>query len=376
MAKGAVGFELPFGIDFVVKHNHLVQENSKIKKKVREDYDIDCPFCNGIKKLNVNSIKGMWRCNKCNEAGNAITLHAKINEIDNKTAYRDLKNLAKGLPSTYHSAQKEDTKKFPDVAPLFLRNTAYRSLIDRLNLSSSHTEKLHDRGLTDEQIEKFEYRSFPLVGIHSLAKQIIFDSGLSTGLKNINAQIPGFYDYGEDVKLVKRKSSILIPIRHYTGEISGFQLRFDTGEKRYSWLSSSEKETGATCSGIQNIHFSGFDYDALRDGEAVVETVNVTEGALKADVCSALSGKPFIGILGVNNQSQVPGILDFLKSRGCEMINICFDMDYREKKEVKKALDDFKKKVKDARLEYKMFEWPAEYKGLDDFLLARKMSRE
>ena len=51
-------------------------------------------------------------------------------------------------------------------------------------------------------------------------------------------------------------------------------------------------------------------------------------------------------------------------------------MDYREKKEVKKALDDFKKKVKDAGLEYKMFEWPVEYKGLDDFLLARKMSRE
>ena len=390
MAKGQNGYETPFGVDFVVEQDLANQEGFKKTRLIRGAYYIDCPFCGGHKKLNVNVEKDVWRCAKCNESGNAITLHSKLTGVDTKKAYKDLVNRFGGLPAEYRSkiSVKKETK-YPDPAPLFIRKVAYEEMIKTLDLSEAHMHSLEKRGLSKEWIEKLGYRSYPSVGLSSLALQIIRDTGISKALENLNhnsntfMQIPGFYDFGDDVKLVKRRSSILIPIVHISGEISGFQIRYDDlpenasqeqrdSFKRYSWLSSSEKQSGASCSGIENIHFVGFDFDKMNDSNFnTPESVCITEGALKADICHALSGKPFIGVLGVNNQSQLPKILEMLQFRGTKNINICFDMDYRDKPEVAQALDSLKEKIKEAKLDYKMITWDPTYKGLDDLLLEK-----
>ena len=51
-------------------------------------------------------------------------------------------------------------------------------------------------------------------------------------------------------------------------------------------------------------------------------------------------------------------------------------MDYREKKEVASALESIKEIIDRAGLTYTIVNWPEKYKGIDDFLLARRSLKE
>ena len=108
--------------------------------------------------------------------------------------------------------------------------------------------------------------------------------------------------------------------------------------KKYSWYSSSEKDTGCGVSGCENIHFAG-------DWSTIPKACCITEGILKSDIAAYLSGKPFIGLVGVNNVGQLVKVLTYLAERGLESVYIYVDMDYRDKREVQKALDNIKKKI-------------------------------
>ena len=103
--------------------------------------------------------------------------------------------------------------------------------------------------------------------------------------------------------------------------------------------------------------------------------INLTEGALKADVASALSGKPFMGITGVNNISQLGSELSYLHGYGARKVNVSLDMDYREKTEVKKAMEKIIEIIKKEGYEYHVVTWDETYKGVDDYLLARVKAR-
>ena len=383
-----MSFDLPFGIDFVVEQDLSNQKGFKKQGASNNSFNIDCPFCGGHFKLNVNVQKGLFRCAKCSESGNAISLHAKLLKIDNKKAYQDLKKRYNGLPVETKIQIKnkvssiEEPKYIP--APLMLRDFVYNELLEELELSKFHKENLLKRGLSEEQIEHFKYRSFPQVGSSTIAKKIIFNTGVTHELVKHDPiyQIPGFYDFGDKVRMVKRKQGILIPVVTRHGKISGFQIRFNdlskkaTQEqienfKRYSWFSSTEKETGVSITGIENVHYVGFDFES----KITPEVVNITEGCLKADIAYALSGKPFISLMGVSNQGQLKEELVYLKEHGTKQINICFDMDYRDKPEVKKALTNVIEKITNVGLSYQTIKWPSDWKGIDDFLLARKLAQ-
>ena len=47
-------------------------------------------------------------------------------------------------------------------------------------------------------------------------------------------------------------------------------------------------------------------------------------------------------------------------------------MDYRDKPQVAKALENIKRIIESCGLKYNMLVWPEEYKGIDDYLLSRK----
>ena len=189
--------------------------------------------------------------------------------------------------------------------------------------------------------------------------------------------IPGMYRVNDSIRIVRRSnksiSGYFVPVKDCYGRISGMQIRYDNlpenaTEKqienyhKYAWYSSSEKETGCPVTGIENVHHT-FTVDG-----AAPKTVYLTEGCLKADIASAISGKPFIALIGVNNVSQLPQELKYLKENGTQLIKVAVDMDYRDKPNVAKALANIMQIIGEAGLESVLLTWPSEYKGIDDFL--------
>ena len=355
----------------------------------RKDFYVDCPFCGRPHKLNVSNKGNVWRCAACGKSGNAISLVSELEHISGSDAYKKLLAIYNGEPVEVKQKLAAAAEKDPDernMAPLGVRNTAYEIMLNETVLGRKHKKALMKRGLSEEQINAFQFKSVPIVGSYAIAQKAIVESGIhSTSIsRQYNWGIPGFYGIGDNAHIIRMDSGILIPVRWWNGEISCFQVRYDDlpedatdkqreNFQRYKYFSSAGRKYGIGCSDIENIHFVGFDYGS----DTTPETVNLTEGALKADVASALSGdKPFIAVLGVNMQARIPEVMEYLKEHGTKKINIMFDMDYQDKPEVAKALKSLCEKIDASGLEWKQITWSKQYKGIDDFLLARKLLRE
>lgn len=350
-------FELPFGIDFVVIEDLSHLTGFQEWKASGSSYDITCPFCGGKRKMNINTAKNVAKCNKCGGGSgfNTVTLHAALTGLSNSDACKDLLTRWNGLKSDVKlqlkNAAKENTSQIVP-APVEIRDTVYRKFLSELSLSVKHREDLQRRGLSKKQIEDGLYRTIPAVGFHTLAYKAVYETGVYPALANHKYWgIPGFTDIADQEKIScrGRRNGYFVPVIQKDGLISGMQIRYDdlTDDaseeekekyKKYSWYSSSEKETGCSVTGCENIHFAGnwssFDSD-----------INLTEGVLKADVAAALSGKSFLGLVGVNNISQLKATLCRLQAFGASNVNLYIDMDYRDKPEVAAALNGIKKEI-------------------------------
>ena len=388
-------FQLPFGVDYVLEIDKDYLPNQK-RWVSAKGFDITCPFCDGKRKLNVNNQNGLWRCAKCDESGNAITLHSKLTGLDNKESYKDLMNRYKGLPADQRATLAAPKKPEIEFVPAYLttRDTFYQYLLENLTLSENHKRNLLERGLSEEEIIKYGYKTCPTL-VSSIANKIFSETGMWPSLKNQEKlyleqnqrfQIPGVAGTGKNIKIVVPRNGFFVPVRTRSGQIARMQIRRDmpnnlTEEQkedfaRYITFSSGNEENGVSSSGTENIHYVGFDFEQYYSKDyKTPKIVCLTEGALKADVAHSLSGWSFISLMGVGSQSQLVEELKFLKSHGTEKIMICFDADYREKQSVAKALNAAKEKITSVGLDWQMVNWDPQYKGIDDFLLARKKAK-
>ena len=93
----------------------------------------------------------------------------------------------------------------------------------------------------------------------------------------------------------------------------------------------------------------------------------MTEGALKADLFHHLTGKSCLAMPGVNSYQPFMEIVTLLKEKGVEKIYLAFDMDYKDKKEVKRAEDKIKEIILTAGFQFARAEWNPTFKGIDDY---------
>ena len=385
-------FTLPFGIDFVIKQDLANRPDFQSWKAPGNSYDITCPFCNTKRKMNINTSKNVAKCNKCGcgSGYNTITLHAALTGLDNKESYKDLMNRWNGLGSDVKVQYQNSSTAQPagnEPAAIEIRDKVYRRLLSKLTLSEKHHEDLLRRGLNEDQITSGMYKTVPAIGLHSLAYEAVYDSG---AIKDLSTHkywgIPGFVDIKDPnkISLRGRKNGYFVPVLNKDGLISGMQIRYDNLPenasdkekelyKKYSWYSSSEKDSGCGVTGCENIHFAG-------DWKSNVETINLTEGVLKADIASALSGKPFLGLVGVNNIRQLKETLEKMMSLGTSNVNLYVDMDYRYKKEVAQALISIRREINSAghhnylvieknleSLRLKAYEYPHHHQNPENF---------
>ncbi len=225
-----------------------------------------------------------------------------------------------------------------------LTDAVYRIVLDKSPLSDEHRQQLLARpGMTAELIEAEGYATArQLDGIQLLTRHI---QGAST--------VPGMPGPGErGFRAVP--GALLIPVRNKDGLIVGIRQRVvgEDGKKKYLWLPGS----------MPAVHFPV----VRSNGDG---TVRITEGEIKATICTAATGTLHISIPGVSSWRLG---LDAAIALRQDRIEIAFDSDYSRKVGVAQALAALLTEAHARDLggtEVLMMTWPEEAgKGLDDYL--------
>lgn len=334
---------------------------------------VDCPLCGDHRgKLYLKTSRDVWHCNYCQESGGMLALYAKVYGISNADAYREIcEALQTGdYGPEYQSYQNRQPQEIAQSARASRQaiHQTLSMLLSMLSLTPKHRAHLREtRGLTDDQIERFGFKSTPPPYLcKSLTARLLKQGCTLQG-------VPGFY-LAEDgrwtVRFGTRTAGILIPARSADGLVCGAQIRLDTSIReenapadkegtKYLWLSSSSKPMGT--SSESPIHFVG---------DPCSRVVYVTEGLLKADICHALMNRTFAATAGANNVSKLDQLFAFLKKNGTEEIIEAQDMDKYRNVHVEKGASKIYLMARKHGLQCRRLTWNPNYKGLDDWQLA------
>ena len=121
-----------------------------------------CPFCgynknSKIPTLSLNSQTNKYCCSRCGAGGFSIGLYARVREIDNKKAYKEL------LEREYFSQDKSSIEISPInlIADVEIRDAIYREFLSMLKLEVQHRKYLKNIGFLDSSIDEGLYKSIP-----------------------------------------------------------------------------------------------------------------------------------------------------------------------------------------------------------------------
>ena len=305
-----------------------------------------------------------------------LSLYGKIHGVSNAQAYHEICDALSvgGFPAESSAPTVTGAKEQPQEAPASDRapereiHRTLTALLSSLTLTQAHREHLRMvRGLTDEEIDGFGFKSTPPYRLCRELTEDLMERGLRV------QGVPGFYvddNGGWTVKFYQRTSGFLIPQRGVDGLLHGLQIRLDNPirddndppEKKgakYLPLSSTGKRLGVTSG--SPIHFVG-------DPHARV--VYVTEGALKADIAHALTGRTFAATVGANNTGSLDELFSFLSRNGTEEIIEAEDMDKHHNVGVYRGACAVHSLALKHKMACRQLNWDPAYKGIDDWLLA------
>lgn len=327
----------------------------------REEVEASCPFCGdrgpGKFHLFLNTAKDTYYCQNCKTRGNSVTLYAQMapgGAMTNQEARARLREE----DNVYPMPRRPASPKLPEepYKPLPIRHDCYYDMLQSLVLLPRHRDDLLRRGLPPERIERNMYRSMPeRERDRRLVAQMLLDFHDLTG-------IPGF---GMDRTnwTMTGSRGLLVPVCTKEGYIQGLQIRKDDEDRparKYQWFAGGKHPvTPSTKNWIHVV------------GDIHAETGYLTEGGLKGDVASALSGdRLFICVAGVNS-------LQFLRRTllGLELkhLVLVMDMDKVYKPNVQAAIKEISGIVRSIPgLTLEMQDWDPGIKGVDDLFLACK----
>ena len=323
----------------------------------RSSYYVACPCCDdhpGKRHLNINLVKDVFRCPRCGFSGGVFDLYAHYAGIDRSKAREAL--LERLNVQGYSSATRESKPRYVEVAEcpitdIDTRHETYNAFLEQLSLASDHKENLLGRGLSSDEITRLGYKSTPYMGTAAIARQLISDGRYLAG-------VPGFYRAEDGTwSFANEGRGILIPVRDLNGRIQGLQIRRDNVQKRkFRWVSSVGKKDG--CKAESWTHLSG----------SLQQTIILTEGPMKADVISYLTGNTVLAVPGVNALAQLEKTLEYLREKGTENIMTAFDMDFLINPHVQNGYRELTMLLSRMGLQFGTYLWDPKYKGLDDYI--------
>jgi hypothetical protein len=152
---------------------------------------------------------------------------------------------------------------------------------------------------------------------------------------------------------------LLVPTRDAAGRVVALLVRRDDnsdGRGKYLYVSSA-KHGGPGPGAPAHVPLGV---------AGPVEVVRVTEGALKADIATALSDIPTVGAAGLAWRP----VLDVLRQLGAKAVRLALDMDARDKPTVARPLLALAEALAAAGIAVELEQWPAAHKGIDNALAA------
>lgn len=341
----------------------------------------------------VNIEEDRWKCFKScpscpsQESGGTHKLklyalftgvHDRVEAIKQIKSAMGIEDIAKTIKKRKAEANKQHVHiESSNLLQINERHRTYSAFLDSLRLSPSHIAGLKKRGLNEVQIKALGYKSMPVGGRYTIAKNLTAQGFITQG-------VPGFYTgkSGQPLANIYKSSGFLIPVRDVYGRIQCCEYRVDDPSadelekmraegiepERYLAFSSSSCDNGTKVPGVP--HYVGF----VRG--IIPEAVGITEGSLKADVSHCLSGSPFVAIVGVGKYEAFTLAVQQLKKLGVKKLFDCFDMDRFTKESVMLNITELYKIAESEGLPLTPFEWDHSEKGIDDYLKQRKENRE
>ncbi|MBO0861189.1 MAG: hypothetical protein J2P21_22425 [Chloracidobacterium sp.] len=260
------------------------------------------------------------------------------------------------------------------MAPIEVRDHVYRSLI-RLSPATryhgaliSGPKGLLDRGMSSDRFDRYGGLPASWEDRESLCRQILQEINEGHYTSDPLRGVPGFWKDARGYHLWKETDyqapRLLIPVRDVRARIQACQMRapvLTKGSFRYCWLSSSGLPHG-TGSGSP-LHFN-FDPLKLPDDATVV----IVEGALKADVLSALRPELYI-VANAGVSANHAALINLTKRR---RVIIGFDQDYHYNEVVclrLAALIARRMESERTLTTTHIAAWDREVKGIDDAAL-------
>ena len=383
-------YDFPFGIMDVVELLHL-----NIRRRLPDSVYVDCPFCGDKRgKMNVNKVKDNWRCNYCGESGGMLNLYSRIYGVSSSDAYREIcdalridgyesgsrprDRMIDGGSIRSPSAAKEKYEGVPQAESASRQqiHQTYSLMLDMLTLLPAHKAHLlsEKRGLTQEQIHRYRFRSTPPPFLCRKLTDSLIAKGCTV------QGVPGFYLDANGkwtVNFTKRLSGILLPVVGFDGMIQGMQILLDVPFKdkndppdkqgaKYLWFASTTKHMGIT---------SGS--PVLFLGNPNARTVYVTEGILKGYIAHTVMDRTFASTAGANNLKNLEALFQFLAKNGTEQIIEAQDMDKYSNPMTEKGASTIYLMARKYGMECRRLTWNPNYKGIDDWQLAlRRRDRQ
>jgi hypothetical protein len=234
----------------------------------------------------------------------------------------------------------------------------YRAMLDRLTLSPCHRRNLQARGLPDREIIQRGYRTWPRDGRAALARGLVERFGA-----DVCRQVPGLYLREQDGRRwwsVAGAPGLAIPLRNHHGRIMGFKVRSDDEDADQKYTTVSSTKYGGPGPGAPG--------HVPRHTGLGFEVIRITEGELKADVTTVVTGVLTIAIPGVSAWRAAIPVLQQLQPR---TIWLAFDADWRTNPLVARALAASGTALTTQGWSVMVEVWdPAQGKGIDDVVAA------
>jgi hypothetical protein len=237
----------------------------------------------------------------------------------------------------------------------------YGAAIRHLGLADQHREELLRRGLDSAAIEKGGYRSLLQRGRAEIARELLArfprDLLLSLpGLQLRSRQSGQYLSFGGP-------AGLLVPVRDLAGRVVALKVRRDAQDNGPKYLYISSTASGGPGPGAP-LHIPVF---AVRHGPR--DAVRVTEGELKADLATHLSGILTISVPGV---SAWRGVIPVLAELAPRVVHLAFDADSMTNPMVARATEATAEAIALEGYDVLLETWDGLLaKGVDDALAAR-----